>query len=594
MATDGFATNREVTTHTDGHGDDSNGALPHGTTGSVPAKHSLLDQALAALQSNKEAWVATGIEQRIALLDEMRQTLSAMGDRWVEAILEAKGTTDNAFGTGEEWANFALILRWLRLMPRALADIQRHGRPRTPGRLSTRDGGQVVARVFPQTLYDRLLFMGVSGEVWMQPGITAEEALERQAFIYCNKRPGQVALVLGAGNTAFLPVMDMLHKLFVEDQVVLLKLSPINAYLAPILADACRPLIQRGFLRITKGDSVEGAYLCHHPAVDTIHLTGSDKTFETILFGPGLEGQRRKAERHPLLQKPITAELSNVTPIIIVPGPWSQRDVREQAVHLATWLVLNAGFNCNSERVIVQQQGWPLREALLAAIGQELARVPTHKAYYPGAIDRHAAFVAAHAGAQHFGQPKPDHLPWTLIPDVDSSNREDICFTTEAFCSLVAETALAATGPADFLDRVVEFANETLWGTLCATLIVHPRTLADRKVAAALERAITNLRYGTITVNFWLGYAYYFGVTPWGAFPGSDLYDIQSGAGVVQNILMLADTQKSVIRAPFRKLIDPYTIRSHRIAELGHKFAAFESQGSLGQFASILWTSIRC
>lgn len=44
--------------------------------------------------------------------------------------------------------------------------------------------------------------------------------------------------------------------------------------------------------------------------------------------------------------------------------------------------------------------------------------------------------------------------------------------------------------------------------------------------------------------------------------------------GVVQNMLVLPETQNSVLREPFRKPIDPYTIRSRRVAEFGRKRAA--------------------
>lgn len=570
-------------------------AAPQPVFGTVLQETLHLDEALSTLQTHKNAWVATGIDERIALLAEIRQRMAATGERWVAAVLEAKGTTDDAFGTGEEWANYALAQRWMRLLHRSLCDIQRYGRPRLPALPSTRSDEQVTVRIFPQTLFDRMLFMGVTGEVWMQPGVTAEETLERQAASYQQPaHPGQVALVLGAGNAAFIPIDDALHQLFVADRVVLLKLNPVNAYLAPLLEEIMQPLVQRGFLRIAAGDAAEGAYLCAHPAVDTIHLTGSDKTFEAIVFGSGAEGQQRKAERCPLLDKPVSAELGNVTPIIVVPGPWSRRNLREQALHLATWLVLNAGCNCISERVIVQQREWPLREPLLAALGEALSRTPTHRAYYPGAAERYSAFLEAHPDARRFGDPQPGHLPWTLIPDVDPANRNDICFTAEAFCSLVAETALPASDPADFLDRAVQFANETLWGTLGATIIVHPRSLADRRTADAFKRAIATLRYGTITVNHWLGYGYYLGLSPWGAYPGGDLYDVQSGIGMANNALMLDGAEKTVYHAPFHRLIDPYTVQSKRVAEFGRKLAAYDGRGSLGSLASLLWTSLRC
>lgn len=53
------------------------------------------------------------------------------------------------------------------------------------------------------------------------------------------------------------------------------------------------------------------------------------------------------------------------------------------------------------------------------------------------------------------------------------------------------------------------------WGNLALIFRYQrlmPRSLADRKVAEALERVVADLRYGTVTVNLWLDYAYYFGL----------------------------------------------------------------------------------
>lgn len=42
---------------------------------------------------------------------------------------------------------------------------------------------------------------------------------------------GQVSLVLGAGNQTPVACMDILHKLFVDDAVVVCKMNPVNEYL---------------------------------------------------------------------------------------------------------------------------------------------------------------------------------------------------------------------------------------------------------------------------------------------------------------------------------------------------------------------------
>ena len=135
---------------------------------------------------------------------------------------------------------------------------------------------------------------------------------------------------------------------------------------------------------------------------------------------------------------------------------------------------------------------------------------------------------------------------------MDPASREDICFTTEAFCSLMAETALPAADPVQFLDQAVRFANDTLWGTLSAAVLVDPRTRRDPGVARALARAVTRLKYGTVGVNIWHAISFLTTSATWGGYPGQPDTDTQSGRGVVGNTLMLPDPEKTVISAPFR------------------------------------------
>jgi hypothetical protein len=53
----------------------------------------------------------------------------------------------------------------------------------------------------------------------------------------------------------------------------------------------------------------------------------------------------------PVLTKPVTAELGNITPYIIVPGPWSERDIEYHATNVASGLAQNTGHNCISAEV---------------------------------------------------------------------------------------------------------------------------------------------------------------------------------------------------------------------------------------------------
>src|SRR6516162_8109575 len=96
----------------------------------------------------------------------------------------------------------------------------------------------------------------------------------------------------------------------------------------------------------------------------------------------------------------------------------------------------------------------------------------------------------------------------------------------------------------EFLKKAVDFANTRLWGTLSATLIVHPKSTKDRHISDAVERAIARLRYGTVCVNAFPGMSFAFGSPPWGSYPGSTPDNIQSGQGWVHNTAMLEGIEK--------------------------------------------------
>jgi acyl-CoA reductase-like NAD-dependent aldehyde dehydrogenase len=571
--------------------------FPSATSNIAPSSQDEMDAAISTLKEQKEAWTRVTVGERVAIVDTLLRDFAAIAPRWVETALQAKGIAPDSPVVGEEWGAGAWpVAKQLRQLRQALADIASQGRPRIPGSVKTLPDGQVVAPVFPQSTYDKLFFGGVTAEIWMEPGVTKESLADTQAPLYQHKdHTGKVALVLGAGNVASIGPLDIIYKLFMEDQVVLYKTNPVNAYTGPLIQECFRALIEPGYLRVVCGGASEGAYLCSHADIEEVHITGSDKTFDAIVFGPGAEGAQRKADKAPLLRKRITGELGNVSPVIVVPGPWSQSDLSYQAMHIVSMLTNNSGFNCNATRVVIQHEGWEQRGDLVREVRSALAKIPLRNAYYPGAHERQQAFVAAHPDAEKFGTPQGQELAWTLITDLDSSQSDDICFTTEAFCGLFGETALAASSVVEYIDRAVAFANENVWGTLNATILVHPEALRDPQIAQAVERAIANLRYGSIGVNYWAGISFALGTTTWGSYPGNPLENIQSGNGVVHNSLMFARPQKSVLRAPFHSTPTPTWFASElaKGRNVFPKLVQFEAAPSPFKVPGILWSALK-
>lgn len=572
------------------------GLPTHGDAQSTvaPTPQADLDAALARLAAARASWAQMEPARCIALLDEVLHEVSAVGERWVGASVAAKRLPTGGVGAGEEWLQFAIVPRLVRQLRRALGDIAAQGRPRLPHPVQQQASGQVTAQVYPMDRWDRYSLPGISGEVWLAPGQTPEQIVATQAATY--RQPsaaGTLTLVLAAGNASPLVPGDFLHHLFVARAVVLLKMNPVNAYLGPLIEEGFRALIREGALAVVYGGADVGEYLCRHPQVDAIHMTGSDKTFDAIVFGAGTEGARRKAAQTPLLDKPITAELGNITPVIVVPGPWTGQDIAAQANKLAAQFTINAAFNCLTPRLLVQWRAWPQRQPLLDAIDATLKSVPPRYAYYPGAPDRYARFIAAHPDAHQLGDAGAGELPWAVIADVPPDAPDEICFRSESFCSVLAETALDAANPAEFVQAAVEFVNERVWGTLAAILLVHPASAKDPQVAAAVEDAVRDLRYGTVVINQPTVLAYMLCTTPWGSYPGQSAFDIQSGIGFVNNPLMFAAPQKSVVRGPFRQQGDAFQPHHRHLAQFGRRFAEFQARPSAGGLGRAVWALMR-
>jgi hypothetical protein len=363
----------------------------------------------------------------------------------------------------------------------------------------------------------------------------------------------------------------------------------------PFLERALAPLVERNFLRIVYGGADEGQYLCRHRDVDDIHITGSDKTHDRIVWGPpGPEQERRKREGTPLSGKPITSELGNVSPVAIVPGKFTEKELWFQARNLTTMLVNNASFNCNGAKVLITARGWPQRDRFLELFRTSLGQARTRTAYYPGARQRYEDLIAGNGDVQYFGEAGGDRLRWAFIPQVDGYRANERLFQIEAFCGLLAHTEIGEADPTSFLGAVTSFCNDRLWGTLNAALIIDARSERDPAIAGALDRAVTDLRYGTVAINLWPAVGYGTVSPPWGGHPSATLANIQSGLGWVHNTFMLGGIEKSIVRGPTVLAPKPAWYYDNRQCNvIGRRLAAFETRPGALRAPPLIWAALR-
>ena len=509
-----------------------------------------LDRAVADLVAAKDRWARTSVADRVTLLGEIREGIMAVAEDWAVTASRRKGIPEGSTLVGEEWISgpYALMSGCDALARTLVGMDGKRFLDSAPVRdLPT---GQIAARVFPQSIFDRLLLSGVTADVWMQPGVTRANLAANTASGYdkpAAQRTGKVALVLGAGNIAAIAPLDCFQKLFAENQVALLKLNPVNEYLLPFLESALKPLIAADALRIVRGGADVGAYLCDHAGIDEIHITGSGASHDAIVWGPGEVGRASKRDGTPRNARRITSELGAVCPTIVVPGPWSDADIAFQAEHIASQKLHNSGFNCIACQMLIVSNGWDKTDPLLRKVEETIAGAPARTLYYPGAEQRMADFASRGAKTtkvERKGAPACVVVPFARSDDPSIE-------TTEVFAPAMSIHRLDASEPEVFLREAVAYSNDRLYGTLGANILIHPATI-KRIGRKAFEKILAELRYGCIAVNAWTGLGFLIAQAPWGAFPGHTLDDVQSGIGFVHNSFLFDKPERTIVTAPFR------------------------------------------
>ncbi len=499
---------------------------------------------------------------RVRLLREIRGLLHQNSREWIEICSQAKSLRTQGQRSEEILAGPVGVSRYLTILSSNLEKLVKK-QPISPKyTVTSLSGGKLQVNVFPvKQVKDHLLFPGLKAEVWMKPGISRDQIHgDLLEPLFDPPNPAPVSVVLGAGNVSAIPLTDALAKLFQESHVVLLKLNPVNDYLKDVFEKILAPVITPGWMKIVTGDAEVGKELIESPLTKSVHITGSQQSHDAIVWGSDpCQAAERKANGTPLLEKPITSELGNVSPWIIVPGKYSNRELRMQAMNIATSLTNNAGFNCVTTRVIVTSRSWPQRSQFLTELRQSLKQIPARVPYYPGSAERYQEFL---------GEPAPiaadGTLGWHLIEDYPLDNHSRL-FSEESFLPVSVEVALDTETPDNFLLAAVEFCNERLYGTLSVAITCTNRYRKEHR--ELFIEQIDKLNYGSVCINQWPGLVYGLMTPPWGGAPNNDLIDVQSGQGCVHNLFFLDNYEKTVFSGPLCNFPKPVWFPTHSRSE---------------------------
>src|SRR6201987_6316795 len=230
------------------------------TTRNVPA----LDLALEDFRAGGPGWAALPLRAKIAMLVALLPRIADVAPRMAAAAIEAKGIASTSAWVAEEWTiNTWVFVQAINTQILVLKRVLAEHEPVNADAVHTRPDGQVVVDVFPATGYDRLLLNGYKAQVWIEPGVGAEQTRAAEAALYSGTDPGdpQVCLVLGAGNLGAITALDIIDQLYIRGNVCAVKMNPVNKYLGPFYEYIFGEFISQGWLRFMYGGAHVGGSL---------------------------------------------------------------------------------------------------------------------------------------------------------------------------------------------------------------------------------------------------------------------------------------------------------------------------------------------
>ena len=540
-----------------------------------------IDRFITTLRTKSKEYNSINNVQLASMLEETISNIKEVSFFWATICSDNKGTTKTP-AEGEEWLGgpFASVLATQYYIKSLTNDDDL-----TEKKFNSEQNSY---KVFPNNFIERITFPFIDAKVIFNKSMSFDDINKYRGFSKRYDIDPSITLVLGAGNFSSIPYLDVLYHLITRKSVILLKLNPVNEYLKPVFEKVFQNFIERGYIIVTTGNIDESKYMATHPGINHIHLTGSDKTFEDIVYGRELTEKERKSKSlSKINNKPITSELGNVTPIIIHPGKWSTSDIKYQARKIVTAKLNNNGFNCIAAQVVVLPDGWGQTETLIKYVKHYMSKAKERKAYYPESIERLEKLE------KDKGYERVNALSCVtphLTREIKAYSKFEI---DEVWSSTIYFKKIEYTSVEDFAKKAIDYCNDELWGNLGVSVIIKDH---DRK----FNKHITNLyvdklNYGTVAVNEWAAIGYIIPQLPWGGFPGNRDNDIQSGQSVVHNSMLFESPLKGVVNTKFRisRIIDPpWFVTNKKARRLFKNLTYYQIHNSNINFLKLIFAAL--
>ncbi len=505
-----------------------------------------IDRNINTLRVNSKEFSTIDNTKLISMLEESINNIKDVAYYWATVSAENKGVS-NTVAEGEEWLGgpFATVFG-IQYYIDTLKDLNK------PLNEELFDNNLNTYKVFPNNFLEKIFFPFISAEIKFGKNIKFSEIEEYRGFAMRYKHEPSISLILGAGNVSCIPLLDAIYHLVAKRSVVYIKLNPVNDYLLPVYEKVFSNFIALGYIVITKGSVDESKYMTEHNGIDHIHLTGSDETYENIVYGRKLNDEEKKLKSlDKINKKSFSSELGNVTPIIVHPGNWSNAELKFQARKIVTAKLNNGGFNCISAQIVLLPDNWKHTDKLMKYIKYYMNKVDDRLSYYPNSLN---VLTSLEKDKNYERLNDQSCATPHLSREIKAYSKYE---TSEIWGTSIYFKKIDYENDLDYAKNVIDYCNNTLWGNLGATVLFKKY---NKRVNEPIKNLyINNLKYGTVAINEWSAIGFIIPTLPWGGYPGNKDNDIQSGQDFVHNSMFFESPLNGVVYSKFRmsNIIDP-------------------------------------
>jgi len=505
-----------------------------------------------------QRWSKTTVKERLNLLKEIQKNLKKHAKALGEADAKMKNELvgQNIVSIAEGMGGTVMPMANTLMAIQKLYESLLKGEMLKPLSIREIDKDLHEVQVFPIFSKDKLVAGKQKGFLHVEGKPTQVNPLEK---------PAGVIAISGAGN--YSSSIEMAMALFLENKAVIHKPHQLNEATDAIWEKIFTPLIDWRACAFCDAD--QGRAMSKLEGLHSIYFTGSTPVAHAIQNAASA---------------PLVSECGGNNPCIIIPGKWSEKDMRRQAIQLASAGKLNGGAICGRPQTLLTSKNWPQREEFLKTLKKVLQEETFACAtYYPG-VDQTIEEFLKHQPTAEVLKPengKVKSSDYVFIPNIAE---DDFAVTHEAFGQVFSEIALEATPETDdFLTKATSFCNHKLLGSLGCMILVDNDTFKSNE--SRIQQAIKELNYGGIAVNdipanIWLN-AY----LTWGGC-GETTEDFVSGVGNFGNPLNFENVKKSVLINDFNATSFEFTNRK-RVENLVENVSYFNTDQSWGHFLKL-------